>query len=292
MLVTTLLERGPLRVMDYVCDAKRGEPSFAEQHDRFSISYVRRGTFGYRTLGKSYELVAGAVLLGHPFDEFRCTHEHDGGDECLSFHFGEAALDDLAADPAAFRSGSLPPLPELVVLGELGQAAAAGTSDVGLDEAALVLTAKFLELVGRRARGAVHPDARDRRRAIDAALYLEERSAEAVGLEGAAAEVGLSPFHFLRVFSKVVGVTPHQYLVRARIRRAARLLAAGDVPVTTIAFEVGFGDLSNFVRTFHRASGLSPRAFRKAARGERRLLLSTLERRRGSHVARALASGG
>jgi AraC-like DNA-binding protein len=42
-------------------------------------------------------------------------------------------------------------------------------------------------------------------------------------------------------------------------------------PITDVALEVGFGDLSNFVRTFHRAAGLSPRRFRQASRGERAL---------------------
>ena len=69
----------------------------------------------------------------------------------------------------------------------------------------------------------------------------------------------ISPFHFLRLFSSVLGVTPHQYLVRSRLRHAARLLADDDSSVTDVAYDVGFGDLSNFVRTFHRAAGVSPR---------------------------------
>jgi AraC-like DNA-binding protein len=64
-------------------------------------------------------------------------------------------------------------------------------------------------------------------------------------------------------------VTPHQYLVRARLRRAARLLADDTRSITDVAFDVGFADLSNFVRTFHRAAGVSPRAFRRAAKGDR-----------------------
>src|SRR5678815_3234455 len=82
----------------------------------------------------------------------------------------------------------------------------------------------------------------------------------------------LSPFHFLRLFSAALGVTPHQYLVRARLRRAARLLADDERPITDVAYDVGFGDLSNFVRTFHRAAGVSPRRFRRAAKGDRATL--------------------
>jgi AraC family transcriptional regulator len=56
------------------------------------------------------------------------------------------------------------------------------------------------------------------------------------------------------------------------LRRAARLLADPARSVTDVAFDVGFSDLSNFVRTFRRAAGVSPRAFRKAASGERKIL--------------------
>jgi AraC family transcriptional regulator len=111
---------------------------------------------------------------------------------------------------------------------------------------------------------------------VDAARWLDERSREPVDLEGAARTAGLSPFHFLRVFSSVLGVTPHQYLVRARLRKAARLLADDARSITDIALDVGFGDLSNFVRTFHRAAGVSPRRFRRAARGDRKILQDRL----------------
>jgi len=50
---------------------------------------------------------------------------------------------------------------------------------------------------------------------------------------------------------------------------AARLLADHDRSITDVALDVGFGDLSNFVRTFHRAAGVSPRRFRRAAKGDR-----------------------
>jgi len=95
---------------------------------------------------------------------------------------------------------------------------------------------------------------------------LDDHAHEPVDLQRTAAAVGLSAFHFLRLFGGVLGVTPHQYLVRARLKRAARLLAAEERGISAIAFDCGFSDLSNFVRTFHRAAGVSPREFRRKAR--------------------------
>ncbi len=91
-----------------------------------------------------------------------------------------------------------------------------------------------------------------------------------------ARRAGLSTFHFLRVFSRVLGVTPHQYLLAARLRRAAALLAHPDRPVTDVAFEVGFGDLSHFARTFRRSVGVSPGRFRRLPRAERKFLQARL----------------
>lgn len=74
----------------------------------------------------------------------------------------------------------------------------------------------------------------------------------------------------------MLGVTPHQYLLRSRLRRAARHLAHDDKPVTEVAYDVGFNDLSNFVRTFHRAAGVSPLKFRQASRGMRKIFQERL----------------
>ena len=270
-MMTTTLHEGSLRVVDYCCTARPGDPSVVEVHPDFSISYVRRGSFGYRSRGRSFELVAGSLLVGRRGDEYVCTHEHHaGGDECLSFALTPEIVDEIGGRPEVWQVGSVPPLPELMLVGETGQAAANGASDVRLDEVGLEMAARFVEVVSGQKRSPVEASARDRRRAVEVALWLDERSHEPIDLETIAKEAGSSPFHFLRLFSKVLGVSPHQYVVRSRLRRAARLLLEDTRPITEIAFEVGFGDLSNFVRTFRRAAGASPRSFRRAARGDRK----------------------
>jgi AraC family transcriptional regulator len=273
MPVATLFRRDCLSVIDYRCEATPHDTPFTETFDSFSIAYVRRGTFGCITRGRRFDLVAGSLLVGYPGDEYRCTHEHHhGGDECLSFHMSDEQLDSLAIRPSAWSSGAVPPVAQLMVLGELAQSTADGASDLGLDEAAALLASRYAELAAgeRRKPGRITP--RDRRRAVETALWLDAHCGEEIDLRRAADHAGASAFHFLRLFGRVLGVTPHQYLVRSRLRRAARLLTDGDRAVSDIAFEVGFGDLSNFVRTFRRASGASPGQYRNAARGNRKIL--------------------
>ena len=276
MTATTLLTRPSISVSDFRCDAGPGDKPFVEVHRCHSISYVRKGSFGLRCRGKSHELVAGSVMIGHPGDEYLCSHEHVCGDECLSFFLGPELMETVGDSAAIWQIGCAPPLPELMVLGELAQAAADGNSDIGLDEIGQLLASRFVEVVSGQPRKAASSAARDRRRVVETALWIDTHSNLSIGLEDAAGQAGISPFHFLRLFSDPLGVTPHQYLVRSRLRHAARRLADDDSPITEIAYDVGFGDLSNFVRTFHRAAGASPLKFRRASRGDRKIFQDRL----------------
>ena len=269
---TTLLQRPLISVSDFRCTAGPGDKPFVEQYRCHSVSYVRKGSFGCKTRGRTFELVTGSILVGFPGDEYVCTHDHVCGDECLSFFLNPELVEMIGDRTEVWRVGAAPPLPESMVLGELAQAAADGRSDVGLDEVGQLFASRFVEVVSGRSREPLDIKARDRRRAVESALWIDANSNQQIDLDAAARQAGISSFHFLRLFANVLGVTPHQYLVRSRLRHAARLLADEDIPVTDIAYDVGFGDLSNFVRTFHRAAGVSPRSFREASRGKRKIL--------------------
>jgi len=276
MIRTTLLERPSVTVSDFRCTAVPGDAPFAERYHCHSVSYVRKGSFGCHSRGRFFELVAGSVLVGHPGDEYVCTHDHACGDECLSFFLTPELVDAIGERAETWQAGALPPLPELMVLGELAQAAAEGKSDVDLDEVGQLFASRFVEMVSGRPRKSAPATARDRRRAVETALWIDAHSEREIDLDGAAGQAGLSPFHFLRLFSGVLGVTPHQYLVRSRLRHAARLLTDEERSITDIAYDVGFGDLSNFVRTFRRAAGVSPLKFRQASRGKRKIFQERL----------------
>jgi AraC-like DNA-binding protein len=276
MSSATLLQRPTMTVSDFRCSAVAGEKPFAELHRCHSISFVRKGSFGYHCRGRSHDLVAGSLLIGSPGAEFVCTHDHVCGDECLSFFFAPELVETIGGRAEAWQVGATPPLAELMVLGELAQASADGQSDIALDEVGHLIAQRLVEVVSGKAKKPARVTARDRRRAVEAALWIDANSHREVELEDAARQAGVSPFHFLRLFSGVLGVTPHQYLLRSRLRHAARQLADDDKAVTDIAYDVGFNDLSNFVRTFHRAAGVSPLKFRQASRGERKIFQERL----------------
>jgi AraC family transcriptional regulator len=271
MASTILFKSCAIQVSDFCCTAEAGEPSYAEQFSGHSLSYVRKSSFGCHHRGRFFELVTGSVLVGHPGDEFMCTHEHCGGDECLSFSFQPELVESIGDATRVWQIGAIPPLPELMVFGELAQAASCGRSELGLDEIGHLLATRFVATVSGKSPAPAKLTARDRRRAVETALWIDANSHREIELEDAAREAGISSFHFLRMFAATLGVTPHQYLVRSRLRHAARRLLEDDAAITDIAYDVGFADLSNFTRTFHRAAGLSPLKFRQAARGKRKI---------------------
>ena len=277
MAATILFESRDVTVSEFRCEAARGARPFVEQYGGYSLSYVRKGSFGCHHRGRLFELVTGALLVGYPGDEFMCTHDHVCGDECLWFSFDGAVIDDIGGGQA-WQAGAIPPLPEFIALGELAQAIAAQKQTLGLDEVGHMIAGRFVAIVTGREERPARPSLRDRRRAVESALWIDDNAHEDINLAETARAAGISPFHFLRLFAATIGVTPHQYLIRSRLRRAAQRLSAEDTAVTDIAYDVGFADLSNFTRTFTRAVGVSPLKFRRASRGERKILQERLRR--------------
>lgn len=83
-------------------------------------------------------------------------------------------------------------------------------------------------------------------------------------LKALAAASYLSPFHFARLFKKLTGATPHNYLAGIRAARAQLLLAETELSVTEVGARVGYLSASHFTKAFRLATGTTPREFRKA----------------------------
>jgi AraC-like DNA-binding protein len=110
----------------------------------------------------------------------------------------------------------------------------------------------------------MHPQAhRDLREARD---FMRHAYWRPVNLPDISAHANLSPYHFLRVYKRAYGETPHEFLTRLRIERAKTLLARGSHNVTEACFEVGFSSLGSFSKLFADRVGLSPSEYRRYAR--------------------------
>ena len=81
-----------------------------------------------------------------------------------------------------------------------------------------------------------------------------------------ARDVQISPFHFIRQFEAVFGLTPHQFRQASRLELAKHLLATGERSVTEVCMEVGFSSLGSFSVLFRRRMGETPSAYRRRMR--------------------------
>jgi len=81
-----------------------------------------------------------------------------------------------------------------------------------------------------------------------------------------ATQLGMSQYHFIRLFRAVFGETPKQCQVRARMEKAKQLLMLTEASVTDICMEVGFSSLGTFSTVFARRVGVAPSSFRESAR--------------------------
>jgi AraC-like DNA-binding protein len=101
------------------------------------------------------------------------------------------------------------------------------------------------------------------RRVCRARDLIHDRCAEPLTLAQLARTAGMSRYHFLRLFRDAFGATPHQYLMRVRLERARKLLAADTASVTDVCMDVGFSSVGSFSTLFAKRVGIPPSSYRR-----------------------------
>jgi AraC-like DNA-binding protein len=258
-------------VREVVCNAGPSDRPFEERHEGFSVSAVIDGSFTYRSDAGRGLLYPGALLLGNSGSCFECGHAHGVGDRCISLNvrddlFGEIAAAAASTSRFRFSAPSLPPSPKALPVVALMEALSLRAPALRREELVLGLIERVVAATADQKRIAAAPAALEARRVVEAIRLVESDAARPVRLQDLAASAGMSKYHFLRVFRRLTGMTPYQYLLSARMRRAALDLASSRRPVLAIALDSGFGDLSTFNHRFRATFGATPTQYRALRR--------------------------
>jgi AraC-like DNA-binding protein len=264
-----VLASGPgWQAADVLCTDGPHDRHFEERHDGFCIAFVQAGVFRYRGTEGEALLAPGCILTGNHGQCFECGHDHSRGDRCFSFNLRPEFLETIVADiPGARRIGftgaKLPPSARLIPLASAAQAAG---DDAGALEEIAVRFAGYAMACRNDGERRLRMSARDERIVADALHHIEENATlmdeRSLSLAALAQSSKLGPYRFLRLFHRLVGMTPHQYVLHCRLSRAAAHLLTGDEDISVIAYESGFGDLSTFNRRFRTLLGVPPGHFR------------------------------
>jgi AraC family transcriptional regulator len=270
----TLASGASWSVADVLCTHGPHDAPFEEQHSQVLIALVAAGNFEYRSRAGADLLTPGAAMLGNMGECFECGHRHGTGDRCIAFRFTPECIERIAADAGmrggdvAFGVGRIAPSQALAPFVAAASAGVTRRADLAWDELALTLAARVLrEAAQLPARGACALASPTLDRVMQVVRLIDEAPDGDLGVEGLARRAGLSPYHFLRTFERATGTTPHQYVLRARLRAAAQRLADEPAKIVDVALDCGFGDVSNFNRAFRIEFGVSPRIYRARMSG-------------------------
>jgi AraC family transcriptional regulator len=259
-------------VEDVLCTSDRRDRTFEERHAWYRVVIIAAGSFQYRSETGRELMTPGSLLLGNTGECFECGHDHAAGDRCVAFGFAPEFFDRLwreareanAYARPRFTHARVPPLRALSTT--IASACTALTEgerqDANWEELALKLAAQTVQLTTGEPppRPAIPPSTEAR--VTRAARLIDRDCSAALSLATLAREARLSPYHFLRTFEHLTGLTPHQYVRRARLREAAQRLATEPIKIVDIALESGFGDVSTFNRAFRTEFGMNPQAYR------------------------------
>ena len=257
-------------VADVICTSGPDDRPFEEQHSQFAIAVVVAGSFQCRSPLGAALMTPGSLMLGNSGQCFECGHAHGEGDRCVSFWYAADHFERLSADAGVRRGAArftVPRLPPIRALSPMVTRAVLGVSapdEMPWDELSVMVAGTTLRVSAGlsssdRRSSPLNADAR----VVHAVRTIDRYPASAWTLNRLANVSGLSPYHFLRMFDRITGVTPHQYVLRARLRHAAVRLLRGSGGILDLALDCGFGDISNFTRAFRNEFGVSPRRYRE-----------------------------
>lgn len=239
-------------------------------HEGYGVGVIEQGALGFYYRGENVVAPAGRINTVNP-DEVHTGQAAGGqGWTYRMFYFSADFLQQMSQDifghPIAlpfFTAGVIDD-PELARQVQQVHARLCDHRAARLEKETCAL-AMFSRLISRHTYappllGRAGNEQASIRRVIE---YLDTRCAEDVTVAALAEIACLSPYHFIRVFSRQTGLTPHAWLMQLRARKARELLRLG-LPIADAAAQTGFADQSHLTKTFKRILGYTPGQLRNS----------------------------
>ncbi len=239
-------------------------------HSTLSIGAVDDGCSVFSLDGAQQRLIRGDVVLIPAGEVHSCNPEHDGRWSYQMLYLDPSWVEGVVGEMGALDAVVLNRLPPDVAPGQVHErltrlsSCLFSTAPDGDKEAALLVFVG--DLFGAEwARSDVRDPARDSQRLRKIQASIAARCTESLSLNDLAGEAGMSRYHFVRAFSRVVGMTPHAWQLDRRIERARGLLEQG-MSLADAALQLGFADQSHFQRAFKQRVAATPGEYRRIVR--------------------------
>ncbi len=236
-------------------------------HEGFGVGVIERGALGFFYRGENMIAPAGRINLVIPDEVHTGQAATDGGWTYRMFYFPADLLRQAALEMAG-RPTALP----FFTSGVIADGCLAGLihrvhlqfedPDTQLLERESLFLHMLVQLIARHAEAppGLRPAGREHAGAGRAIDYLRANFHRDISIEQLAAVACLSPFHFIRVFSRHTGLPPHAWLMQLRVRKVQEMLWRG-IPIVDAACQAGFTDQSHLNRVFKRLLGFTPGQF-------------------------------
>jgi len=258
---------GPVNLMHARFVTQVFAPHF---HEGYCLGVIEKGALGFRYMGENLVAPAGAVNLAIPGEVHTGRAAKKAGWTYRMFYLDA----DLFTKTAAQMTGKKMPLPFIRegVLFDPGLAGMIRRLHRRLQNPQVSILEKetgLLAVLGcvirqySRPRITGWPTGYEPNVVKSARDFIQAHYHRDISVRELAAITGLSPYHFIRVFQKQVGLTPHAYLTQVRIQRAGQRLQNGEAIVDT-ALKTGFFDQSHLTRHFKRIVGVTPGRYRNS----------------------------
>ncbi len=238
-----------------------GEVDFQERENKqpWIMNRIKKGSFFLTSGGAPYECRWKAVT-SEPFEAMAVFIELPLLQRALEEVFGADAAHAQLRDVSAFTDVALDSL-MAALRDELMLRQTSPLFVQGIAQAIAIHLARNYAVVGEELHSGSPSLPGYKLRQITG--WMAEHVAEDLNLDRLAAQVGLSKFHFHRLFKRAMGVSPAHYHINLRMNVARRLLRETKKSVVDVALDIGYTNPSHFAKLFRRETGLSPSDYRR-----------------------------